>query len=365
MDPDMVESLTGQDTYYFVGRFKRTITGDNYIGALYSGREWGENYNRVIGGDFHFRFKKHHTLDGNLLFSMSNQLEGQGRKNGSAMHLRWNYNTKPFEAMFFAEHFGKDFNLETGFYRRTGVTSLYYYICPLFYPDSEGFPWIRRLRVFTFGFITHDHNTGMKDYFTQLVLNPFMSWNGWLRADINLHAESWGGIQYKKPFFRFWGSTQFTKWLHVYTLFRVGKSIYYHPVDHFRGNYINWRTEVTLRPIKNFNQYFSHVYERLENPYTKKSQYKVHILQSKTTWQFNKYFFIRALVKYDSYRKVVLTDLLASFTLIPGTVMHLGYGSLHQNMLWENNEFIPHDTYGKYYMTSRSFFFKTSYRFRL
>ena len=70
-------------------------------------------------------------------------------------------------------------------------------------------------------------------------------------------------------------------------------------------------------------------------------------------------------MKYDSYREVILTDLLASFTLIPGTVMHVGYGSLYQNLNWENNEFVPHDTYGKYYQISRSFFFKMSYRFRL
>jgi hypothetical protein len=38
----------------------------------------------------------------------------------------------------------------------------------------------------------------------------------------------------------------------------------------------------------------------------------VDILYSKTTYQFNKYFFLRAVVQYDSYLKRLLTDFLAS-----------------------------------------------------
>ena len=37
---------------------------------------------------------------------------------------------------------------------------------------------------------------------------------------------------------------------------------------------------------------------------------------------------MRGILEYNSYRKQLLTDLLASFTYIPGTVVHCGYGSL-------------------------------------
>ena len=254
--------------------------------------------------------------------------------------------------------------METAYYRRTGITNIYYYLCPLWYPNSDGFPWIRRLRTFTFGFYTHDWVTGMYDYFTQIVINPFMSWNGWFRVDVNLWGESWGGTTYHKKFFRFWSGQQFTKWLNVFTLFRVGDSLYYHATDHFMGAYINWRSTLTLQPTGNFNQNFSYVYETLENPITKKSQYNVHIFQSKTTYQFNEYFFVRAQIQYDSFRKVVLTDLLASATLIPGTVMHLGYGSLHENLEWKNNQWLNDSIFGKYYRNSQSLFFKVSYLFQ-
>ena len=354
----------GKNAIYLVGRMKKTLSGENYIGALFAGKELGDSYNRVAGADFRFRFKKHHSLSGNFLYSMSGQPNLSGKSDGGSFHLGWDYNSKPLEAMLFAEHFDKNFNMETAFYQRTGITNIQYYFCPLWYPNSDGFPWIRRLRIFTYGFYTYDWVTGMSDYFTQIVINPFMAWNGWFRVDANLWGESWGGTPYHKKFFRFWSSMQFTKWLNVFTLFHVGDSIYYHEKDHFMGDYINWRSELTLQPTGSFNQNFSYVYETLENPKTKKSQYNVHIFQSKTTYQFNEYFFVRTQIQYDSFRKVVLTDLLASFTLIPGTVVHLGYGSLHENLVWNNNQWLHDSFFGKYYQSSQSLFFKVSYLFR-
>lgn len=361
---DEVNPHLGRNANYFVGRMKRTLQGENYIGVLYSGRELADDYNRVVAADFRFRFKDHHSLSGNAIYSTSNQTNDNGKSDGAAFHLEWNYNSRPFESMLFLEHYDKNFNMETAFYRRTGVTNLYYYICPLWYLNTKGFPWIRRLRTFTFGFYIHDWETGMDDYFTQLVINPFMSWNGWFRGDINLHAESWGGVQYKKKFSRFWGSAQFTKWLRYFTILRVGDLIYYDKIDHFMGTGVNWRNTLTLQPTDNFNQEFTYLYETLRNPETDLSQYDVHILQSKTTYQFNEYFFIRAQVQYDSYRKVILSDFLASFTLIPGTVMHLGYGSLHEHMRWQQDQWRIDSVYGKYVQSARSLFFKASYRFR-
>jgi hypothetical protein len=59
---------------------------------------------------------------------------------------------------------------------------------------------------------------------------------------------------------------------------------------------------------------------------------------------------MRAIVQYDSSRRRVLGDFLASYELVPGTVVHAGYGSL-----WERLDVDP------YRPTARAFFFKASY----
>lgn len=359
-----VNPYLGRNANFMIGRVKMSLGGENYLGALYSGRELEEHFNRVAGGDFLFRFKEHHLLSGHFLYSSSNEPAEGGAFRGGAFNLTWDYRTKPFEAYAMAEHYDKHFNMETAYYRRTGISHIYYYLCPVWYPNPEVFPWMRRIRTFTFGFYRHDWFSGLADYFTQIVVQPFFKWNGWLRADVNLHGESWGGVTYHKKFVRLWSWMQVSRWMNFYTLFRIGESIYYDPEDHFKGDYFYWQASLNLQPTGNFNQYFSYTFETLENPETNRSQYNVHILQSKTTYQFNAYFFIRAQFQYDSHREVLLTDLLASFTLIPGTVLHLGYGSLHENREWKDDQWLDDSIHGRYYQRSRSLFFKASYLFR-
>ncbi|MCP4723987.1 MAG: hypothetical protein GY863_03065, partial [bacterium] len=87
------------------------------------------------------------------------------------------------------------------------------------------------------------------------------------------------------------------------------------------------------------------------------------ILRSRNTYQMNKYLFFRAILEYNSFYEELLTDFLASFTYIPGTVIHFGYGSLYNKTRWDS-------TAGDYFSSSnfletkRGFFFKTSYLWR-
>jgi len=91
-------------------------------------------------------------------------------------------------------------------------------------------------------------------------------------------------------------------------------------------------------------------------------EYDYTIIRSVNTYQVNKYLFFRAIVEYNSFYKNLMTDLLASFTYIPGTVVHLGYGSLYEKTAWREEEYVPSD---RFLETKRSFFFKVSYLWRL
>jgi hypothetical protein len=90
--------------------------------------------------------------------------------------------------------------------------------------------------------------------------------------------------------------------------------------------------------------------------------YAVDIINSKTNYQFNRYFYVRAIHRYDSLRKSVLLDYLASYEPVPGTVAYAGYGSLIDKQDWGGNVSLPGQ--GDYLTTRRSFFFKLSYLHR-
>jgi hypothetical protein len=91
--------------------------------------------------------------------------------------------------------------------------------------------------------------------------------------------------------------------------------------------------------------------------------YRVDIYNLRTTYQFNKYFFIRGIIRYDSYEKRLLTDFLASFTFIPGTVVHLGYGSLYEKNQWADSRWLPGGD--QFLEMRRGLIFKVSYLWRV
>jgi hypothetical protein len=68
------------------------------------------------------------------------------------------------------------------------------------------------------------------------------------------------------------------------------------------------------------------------------------------------------ILEYNSFYESLMTDLLASFTYIPGTVVHIGYGSLYERIAWREDRYEPSD---RFLETKRGFFFKVSYLWRL
>ena len=87
--------------------------------------------------------------------------------------------------------------------------------------------------------------------------------------------------------------------------------------------------------------------------------YDVSILNTRTIYQFNKYFFLRGILQFDSQRKRVLTDFLASYELRPGTVLFAGYGSLLEHRAYVDGRWVPLE--GDYLTTQRGLFFKASF----
>ena len=64
-------------------------------------------------------------------------------------------------------------------------------------------------------------------------------------------------------------------------------------------------------------------------------------------------------MRFDSDAKRVLTDVLASFEPVPGTVAYAGYGSLVEERGWDGSGWLPGR--GDYLTTRRGLFFKASY----
>jgi hypothetical protein len=119
---------------------------------------------------------------------------------------------------------------------------------------------------------------------------------------------------------------------------------------------------LTFLPLGQLHLELSLLYSDFTRKSDTRKEFDYTILRSKNTFQVNKYLFFRAIVEYNSFRKQLLTDLLASFTYIPGTVIHIGYGSLYEKLRWMEGAYRPADTFME---MRRGFFFKASYLWRL
>jgi len=354
----------GENAFFLFGRLKYSLKGDSYIGLIYTGRDLNDDSNHVIGGDYRFTLKGNHIFSFNALYSDSKDPETLEKSTGGAFTLVYENYRKPLNLFFFAEHYTKDFRMDSAYYYRTGITSLSANIAPNFYPKKEKLPWLKKIKIqFSIGY-THDLETGMDDASLSSTLGFTFPLQGNFNIFYKIQKEAWQGESYNQNKYGVNGQVQLTKWLYLYGSFYLGKSLYY--AGPFLGHKLSFFFQTQIQPNYKFTQDFEYQYQNFTRASDDIRIYDLNILISRTTYQFNKYLFIRALLQYDSYREIVLTDMLASFTLIPGTVIHLGYGSLHQKLYWDettstwDSEMEP----AKYYQVTSSFFFKASYLIR-
>jgi hypothetical protein len=155
--------------------------------------------------------------------------------------------------------------------------------------------------------------------------------------------------------------------LNAYGGFGAGPSIYYDDVAPFQGYNKGSFFGVTLQPNRHFSENLegnTTVFNRASND---ERVFSVVVLNSRTTYQFDKHFLVRLLMQYDSSSHRVLTDVLASYELVPGTVFHAGYGSLYER---GPQTAFPTDAQSavsldeRYRATNRGLFFKASYLHR-
>ncbi|MCI0474124.1 MAG: hypothetical protein L0Y76_11130, partial [Ignavibacteria bacterium] len=226
--------------------------------------------------------------------------------------------------------------------------------------------WIIRINPYFWGTFTHDLITEEDDYFYTFCLRFSLTKNAELRLDYRNISEFWAGKQLTGKYFFTSGRAQWTKWFHTCFNLTIGDQFYYDNINPSVGDGISFYFHTQIQPDDKFTESISYQYESLDSKLDGSNFYNVSIITSKTTYQFDQYFNFRALIQWDSYRKVILSDLLLSYQLNPQTVVYLGYGSLHENVTWDaTDKWVAADSLSDYYQTKQNIFFKVSYLFQL
>jgi hypothetical protein len=174
-------------------------------------------------------------------------------------------------------------------------------------------------------------------------------------------TEVWLNKRFSTSRTRLIGSSQITNKLFISMRYHYGNKIRY-VADSYQGRGSDAVASLTFLPLGQLHLELSLVYSDFTRKGNSQKEFDYTIIRSKNTFQVNKYLFFRAIVEYNSFRKQLMTDFLASFTYIPGTVIHIGYGSLYEKIGWADGDYRPSDSFLE---MRRGFFFKASYLWRL
>ena len=358
----------GEKSLFTIGRMKFGIGGDNYLGILYSGKELGDFHNRVFALDSTLRFGKSHALKSNFIMTGTNDPENSENYSGNSFSTSYSYSTAKMYGRFDFEVFGDNFRMDSAFYRRTGITKTGVTLVPTIAVKSKKFNWIKSVNPVFVATYLHDHRTGLNDRYLNIgiIMNFIKQGDLTLAWDIADH-EGWEGKVYKKSAFWGGGSIQILKWLNLHTCFNLGGSIYYDEDDPFLGDKFRVHSAVKIQPDSTVSLYFSHEYTDFNRRDNGEDVYDYHIFYNRTSYQPSKQLRFRALIQYDSYLDKIISDILASYEFVPGTVFHVWYGSLYEKLKWDPRgmEWLNDVTQRKFYQMTRSFFVKVSYRLQL
>ncbi len=361
----------GKSAIFGIVRAKYNIGSDNSIGILYSGRHFAGQSNDVAGADLKYGLSKNIRASLSYLYSTTREAGGDPQKKGNGWNAMLQYNTPTFFSLAAYERYDTDFFMATAFQHRIGLSRIIIGAGPVFNIKIKKLPWLKGIIPYVYYLDLHDLGTKMDDIVWLLGLTLNFAPMGTLNLEYYNEGEAWAGELFHKNYLYAMGEIQLFKWLHLSGNLIAGDAIYYDPQNPFLGSSLTFGIGAAVEPGIKLNISLDYLYVDLSQKQSSAvtpagsdgKVYTVNIYNLRTTYQFNKYFFIRGILRYNSFQEKLLADFLASFTLIPGTVVHLGYGSLHLRNQWMDNQWVPGQ--GDLLQMKRGLFFKASYLWRI
>ena len=356
-------SIAGRNKIFTVGRATYSLGHADYIGAIVTDTEHAGRHNRVAGGDFSLRPSPTQQFSATFLESQTG-ITPVPSVQGTASQVSYSYNTRRVVSASQVEHYGRDFQMDTAFYNRTGVSTGWTYSELDFYPGENGHSVIKKVFPFFWDRYSRDQIQNGNERMLLSGLRFRFTRQGNFDIDYGWGREPWANQRFKTDRINSWGSVQLFRWLNLSENFQRGYATYYDPTNPFQGKVLSGSIGVTLQPNQHINlntQYNGVRFNRASNG---EHVYTVHIFYIQGTYQFDKHLRVRAIEEFDSSQHHLLNDLLAMYELVPGTVFYAGYGSIYERPAAQTAMTIPNALGNGYLTTSRGLFFKASYLHR-
>jgi hypothetical protein len=344
---------------FTIARYKHSLKDDAYIGAFYTGREYGSGFNRAGGLDGRFRLGQTSIASFHLFGSFTKAPGAEATNKDHALSVAYEFSNRKWVLNLGYQDISPNFQVDSGFLFRTGLRRLAAFGMYQIYPKSKFF---QKIEPFYWSYHLYDTIYDMWETVNLLTVRFRLPRNTMVRFDGLLANEVFAGRRFDQSGYGFQAESQLAKQLYVYSMARWTGNIFYDPSAPYQGYGSRVTAGVRYQPGDRFDFSLSANYVDFFRKSDKAKIYDYMILRSRNTFQINKYLFLRGIVEYNDFYERVTLDGLLSFTYIPGTVVHLGYGSALEKLEWIGTDYAPSD---RFHEMKRGFFFKVSYNWRL
>jgi hypothetical protein len=349
---------TGNYALFSILRYKRALNEDSYLGTFFTSRDLKNHSNRLVGSDGQIRLSPSSILGFHLFYSQTQDNTESVNFSGHALGIDYLYATRKLDLNFGIREISKNFDTEAGYLTRTGLGMVIASITPKFYPNSQV---IQRIDSMIYTSQHKDQFSNIWETYNALFLNFYFPRSTRITLNADYSTEVFLDEKFNTSGWSTRVISQFTKQLNLHLSYRYGKSIYYSE-DPYQGKGTQASGQLTFQPSEKMNLNINMTYADFFRDSDSLKIYDYTILRTRLTYQMNKYLTFRGVVEYNDYNKTLLTDFLVSFLYIPGTVIHLGYGSLYEKTQWVEGEYRRSD---RFLEIERGLFFKVSYLWRL
>ena len=355
---ELPEESNEDYAHFSIFRYKRALAKDSFIGGFYTGRERESGFNRVFGLDGQLRINQPSIFGYHAFMSQTRVDEKSSREDGHALSLHYLFSNRDMVLMLGLQDIGRNFQTETGYVTRIGITRFRSGILRMFHTKSKV---IQRIDPMIHSNQIRDKFSGLYETENAFDLRFILGRSSNIRFGYSYSNEVFLDEKFSRNDVRISGGSQFTKKLYFSLYYSYGKKIRYIS-DPYQGKGSDASVRIIYQPSEKLHTDLSLVFSDFYRDSDSKKEYDYTIIRSRNTYQVNKYLFFRGIVEYNSFYKQLMTDLLASFTYIPGTVIHIGYGSLYEKIKWIEGEYRTSDSFLE---TKRGFFFKASFLWRI
>ena len=363
---DAGAAATGHSAQTFVGRVRYDLYSESFIGATYTDRQFLDSSSRVAGLDSRFRLGDTHEL-GMLAFGTSHRdLDGL-ETSGHMLNANIRKTGRNFSYLLAWYSLSPDFKTDVGFVRRTDQRFTFSEVAYRWWPEHWIISWGPRVRYRR----SNNFDGILEDEQASAGFNVAFADSINVNADVNRDMERFGGIDFFKTRYQFFGVMSKMSQVSFGLGGSGGDQIFFDEEHPYLGHDTGWNVFLNLRPVPRLESRINVNTNRFIDVLSNNLLvFDVNIFRTLTTYQFTDRFLFRNISEYNSFDQKVSLNFLLTYRVNAGTAFYVGYDDRYQQADQIVRDVDGNGIDDRFFhstalrRTNRAFFTKLQYLFR-